>query len=246
MTCPASSCITSPPTSFWVWQVNKMDCLVWLAAFLGTMFAGVEIGLAISIGLAVLLVVMESAFPHTAILGRIPGTTVYRNLKQYPNAEAFPGILLYRIDAPLYFANVNYIRDQLRGYILEAQAGSTGSLVQYVIIEMSPMSHIDATGLSALMEIIQELEEQGIQLALANPSVSVIRKLELDNIPQRLGREWIFVRMHDALQFCQVSSSALLACMSSVAQVLESQRPAGMCAQRWRRSAHLLQLVLIT
>jgi sulfate transporter 4 len=190
--------------------VNKKDCLVWMAAFLGTMFAGVEIGLAISIGLAVLLVVIESAFPHTAVLGRIPGTTVYRNLKQYPNAEAFPGILLYRVDAPLYFANVNYIRDQLRGYILHnpANVSDDEPAIEYVILEMSPMSHIDATGLSALSEIIEELEEQGIQLALANPSASVIRKLELDNIPERLGREWIFVRMHDAIQFCRVSPRA--------------------------------------
>jgi sulfate transporter 4 len=51
-------------------QVNKKDCLVWMAAFVGTMFAGVEIGLGISIGLAVLLVVIESAFPHTAVLAR--------------------------------------------------------------------------------------------------------------------------------------------------------------------------------
>jgi ABC-type transporter Mla MlaB component len=135
---------------------------------------------------------------------------VYRNLQQYPNAEAFPGILLYRVDAPLYFANVNYIRDQLRGYILHnpANVSDDEPAIQYVIVEMSPMSHIDATGLSALSEIIEELEDQGIQLALANPSASVIQQLELDNIPERLGKEWIFVRMHDAIQFCRVSPRA--------------------------------------
>lgn len=59
-------------------QVNKFDWLVFNAAWLGVMFAGVEKGLAIAIGLSVLIVLYKTGFPHTAVLGRLPGTTVYR------------------------------------------------------------------------------------------------------------------------------------------------------------------------
>ena len=60
-------------------QINKFDWMVFNAAWLGVMFAGVEIGLAISIGLSVLIVLYKTGFPHHAVLGRLPGTTVYRS-----------------------------------------------------------------------------------------------------------------------------------------------------------------------
>ena len=59
-------------------QINKFDWIVFNAAWLGVMFAGVEKGLAIAIGLSVLIVLYKTGFPHTAVLGRLPGTTVYR------------------------------------------------------------------------------------------------------------------------------------------------------------------------
>lgn len=74
-------------------QVHKLDWLVWMVSCLTTLLAGVEIGLAVSIGLALLIVVYESAFPHTALLGRIRETTVYRNVKQYPDAQ----VIAYRL-----------------------------------------------------------------------------------------------------------------------------------------------------
>jgi sulfate transporter 4 len=68
-------------------QVRKLDWVVWMTSFLSTMFLGVEMGLAISIGLALLIVIYESAFPHTALLGRVGNTTIYRNVKQFPNSQ---------------------------------------------------------------------------------------------------------------------------------------------------------------
>eukprot|EP00951_Prasinocladus_malaysianus_P000058 scaffold455_cov45-Prasinocladus_malaysianus.AAC.1 len=93
-----------------LFKVAKLDCLVWVVSFVCTLMLGVEIGLAIAVGLAMLIVIYQSAFPNTAILGRIPRTTVYRNRKQYPEATTVDGVLLIRIDAPIYFANVAYIK----------------------------------------------------------------------------------------------------------------------------------------
>ena len=73
--------------AIYLWKVHRFDFCVWLIACVGTMFLGVEIGLAIAVGVSLLLVIYESAYPHTAVLGRLPGTTVYRNVKQYPEAE---------------------------------------------------------------------------------------------------------------------------------------------------------------
>ena len=75
------------------------------------MFLGVEIGLGVAVILSLLIVLYETAYPHTAVLGRLQGSSVYRNVKQYPEAEHYDGIVICRIDAPLYFANTEYIRE---------------------------------------------------------------------------------------------------------------------------------------
>lgn len=77
-------------------QVRKLDWCVWMCSFLSTMFLGVEIGLAISIGLALMIVIYESAFPHTALLGRVGRTTIYRNVKQFPDSQVGSNTMLER------------------------------------------------------------------------------------------------------------------------------------------------------
>jgi MFS superfamily sulfate permease-like transporter len=74
-----------------LFRVRKLDWAVWMAAFLGTLFLSVEIGLAISIGLALLITVYESAFCHTALLGRVGRTTIYRNVKQFSGSQVVYG-----------------------------------------------------------------------------------------------------------------------------------------------------------
>ncbi len=76
------------PEAIYLWKVYKFDFAVWMLAFFGTLFLGAELGLAMAVGISLLLVIFESAYPHAAVLGRLEGTHVYRNIKQYPTAEA--------------------------------------------------------------------------------------------------------------------------------------------------------------
>ena len=99
------------------------------------MFLGVEIGLAIAVSVSLLIVTYESAYPHTAVLGRLPGTTVYRNIKQYPDAERYDGIVMVRIDAPIYFANTQNVREKIMKYerVAEQQMVETNGSVKYMV-----------------------------------------------------------------------------------------------------------------
>ncbi|XP_020680810.1 sulfate transporter 4.1, chloroplastic-like isoform X3 [Dendrobium catenatum] len=103
----------------------------------------------ISVGISLVssslaFVIHESANPHIAVLGRLPGTTVYRTIEQYPEAYVYIGIVVVRIDAPLYFANISYIKDRLRQYELivsgSAWNGSSDEKIYFVIIEMARKS----------------------------------------------------------------------------------------------------------
>lgn len=192
--------------AIYLWKVHRFDFSVWLIACLGTLFLGVEIGLAIAVGVSLLLVIYESAYPHTAVLGRLPGTTVYRNVKQYPEAERYEGVVMVRIDAPIYFANTQNVRERIEKYhaVAEAELEERGNAhgVQYIILELGPVSHVDSSALHILNDMLHSYQEQGIQLCLANPSPEVMERFLRSGFAKEVGRDYIFVAIQDALNWC--------------------------------------------
>jgi sulfate transporter 4 len=169
------------------------------------MFLGVEIGLAIAVGVSLLLITYESAYPHTAQLGRLPGSTVYRNIKQYPSAERYDGIVMVRIDAPIYFANTDNVRCKLQKYEQLAEeelAARNAGEVKFIILELSPVSHVDSSALHILQDMTKTYKERGIRMLFSNPSVKVMDSFVKSKLADEVGREHIFVTIHDAVNWC--------------------------------------------
>jgi len=102
-----------------LWKVKKADCLLWFIAFLGTLFLGVQIGLIVSVSCSLALVVIESIRPQISVLWKLPGTAIYRNIKQESYGQFVYGVLIVRIGSSMYFANVAYIRDYILKMIKE-------------------------------------------------------------------------------------------------------------------------------
>ena len=201
-----------------LWRVRKLDFALWFCSFFGTLLLGVELGIAISVTLSLVFVIYETARPHTAILGKLPGISVYRSVVQYPQAETHEGIVIIRIDAPLYFANVDYAKDRLREFEYLSyymHKGDSQSKIKgvphFVILEMGPMASIDSTGLHALSEIVREYKGRGVQLCLSNPNGMVLRALERADVITSVGRDWVFTRVVDAVAACQMAMLELAA-----------------------------------
>lgn len=193
------------PEAIYLYKVHKFDFMVWLTACLGTMFLGVEVGLAIAVGVSLLIVIYESAYPHTSVLGRLPGTAHYRNVKQYQDAEVYDGIVIMRIDAPLYFANAQNMRDKIRKYRLQAEdrAARDGTHpVQYLVLELGPVSHVDTSALHILEDMHVNYSNRNQQLVFCNPSLNVMGNLVSSGLADKVGREFIFPSVHDAVQQC--------------------------------------------
>mmetsp|Transcript_30585 Transcript_30585/g.45584 ORF Transcript_30585/g.45584 Transcript_30585/m.45584 type:complete len:729 (-) Transcript_30585:804-2990(-) len=185
--------------AIYLWKVHKFDFGVWMVAFLGTLFLGVELGLGLAVCLSLLLVIFESAYPHTAILGRLPGTTQYRNIKNYRQAELYDGILVVRVDAPIYFANAQNIRDKVRKY--EQRAGKNKK-IQYIIIEFSAVAHVDTSALHVLHEMHKTYHKRNIRLCITNPNAKVMQRLQQSGLTDEITLDQIFVSTHDALIHC--------------------------------------------
>ncbi|THF97391.1 hypothetical protein TEA_023748 [Camellia sinensis var. sinensis] len=158
------------------------------------------------VGVSLAFVIHESANPHVAVLGRLPGTTIYRNVQQYPEAYTYNGIVVVRIDAPIYFANISYIKDRLREFEFEVDKstnrGPEVERVYFVIIEMAPVTYIDSSAVQALKDLHQEYKSRDIQMAIANPNREVLLALTRSGVVELIGKEWFFVRVHDAVQVC--------------------------------------------
>ncbi|KAL9810216.1 Sulfate transporter 4.1 [Arabidopsis thaliana] len=192
--------------AIFLWRVDKRDFSLWTITSTITLFFGIEIGVLVGVGFSLAFVIHESANPHIAVLGRLPGTTVYRNIKQYPEAYTYNGIVIVRIDSPIYFANISYIKDRLREYEVAVDKYTNRGLevdrINFVILEMSPVTHIDSSAVEALKELYQEYKTRDIQLAISNPNKDVHLTIARSGMVELVGKEWFFVRVHDAVQVC--------------------------------------------
>jgi len=139
------------------------------------------------------------------VVGRLPGTSVYRNIKQYPQAELYDGLIVVRIDAPLFFASAQNVRDKIRKYRLRAErklAEEGSGELKYLIIELTPVSHIDTSALHILEDMLVNYSSRGQQLVFSNPSLSVMQRMVSSGFADRVGRQHFFSCSHDAVNWC--------------------------------------------
>ncbi|KAE8681715.1 Sulfate transporter 3.1 [Hibiscus syriacus] len=177
-----------------LWKVDKFDFMVCMGAYLGVVFASVEVGLVIAVAISVLRLLLFVARPRTFVLGNIPNSTIYRNVEQYPTTDSVPGILILEIDAPIYFANASYLRERLKS------AGETS--LQYVILHMTAVGNIDTSGISMLEEVKKTTDRRGLKLVFANPGSEVMKKLNKSKFIETIGQEWIYLTVGEAVEAC--------------------------------------------
>jgi high affinity sulfate transporter 1 len=145
-----------------LWRVNRIDFALAASAFAGVTVVGVIEGIGIAIGLSVLVLLWRAWHPYDAVLGRITGRKGYHDTDRHPDARQVPGLLLYRFDAPLFFANA----DVFRGRLLRAIEDS-GEPVRRIVVAAEPMTDVDSTGADLLVELLDQLDGMGVELAFA-------------------------------------------------------------------------------
>ncbi|QDZ24035.1 sulfate permease [Chloropicon primus] len=195
-----------------LYKTHGRDLFLWFAALVGTLVLGVELGIAVSVAASLAVIIYEIAQPHTAVLGQIPGTFVYRSIRQYPEARVHDHINILRIDAPLYFPNVAFVKDKVRRVCLGVSDNvevmpeeKRLNPPKFVIIEMGPVLNCDSSGAHALKNIVEGCKKNDVQICLSNPNGNVLRVLEKAGVINAMGRDWLFLRVHEAVQACLLS-----------------------------------------
>jgi high affinity sulfate transporter 1 len=181
-----SAAITLVDVPFMVrlWRIGSGEFWLSLASLLGVAFIGVIQGVFFAVALSLLAFVRRAWAPHDAVLGRADGVKGYHDLTFYPEARQVPGLLLYRFDAPLFFANADVFRIRVHERIDAAEHPT-----RWVVIAAEPITDIDTTAAAALDELIEELEGRRITLAFAELK---------DPVRERLRRYGALERIPDA------------------------------------------------
>ncbi len=171
------------------------EAVIMTAAFAGVVVFDLLIGIAVAVALSVADLFRRIARAHDAILGRVPGIAGLHDIDDYPEATTVPGLVVYRYDAPLCFANADHVREQ----VLDAVAAEHHP-VEWVLLNMEANVEIDLTALAMLEDLRVELGERDIVLALARVKQDLLVYLDRVGLTDRIGAERIFHTLPTALE----------------------------------------------
>jgi len=176
-----------------LWRVDRADLALMGLTFVATLTLGIEQGILAGVGASLLWFVWRMSRPHVAVLGRLPGTTVYRNVERYPEAETTPGLVAVRVDAPLFFANTAFLKQALE-HVVSGQAALTD-----LVIDAKPIGSVDSQALDTLAETVDALQRRGITIWMAGVRGPVRDALKAVGIWDRIGAEHFVERVHEAV-----------------------------------------------
>jgi len=165
-----------------IFRIQQWEFWLSIVCFVGVAVFGVIPGIGIAIVIAVIEFLWDGWRPHYAVLARVDGIRGYHDIKRYPNARRIPGLVLFRWDAPLFFANAELFHQRM----LEAIAGSP-TQVRRIIVTAEPVTSIDVTSADMLAELEHSLTESGIELRFAEVKDPVKDKLKRFELFERFG-----------------------------------------------------------
>lgn len=172
------------------WDYSKADFAAVAITLVGTLLLGVETGIAMGVGASILLFLYRSSRPHAAIVGQVPGTEHYRNVKRH-KVETQPGVLSIRIDESLYFANARYLED----FVAEQTTLVPG--LTDVVLMCSAVNAIDMSALESLEAIQHRLRDMGVRLHLSEVKGPVMDRLARTEFIDRLAGD-VHLSQHQA------------------------------------------------
>ena len=170
-----------------LYQVRRGEFVLAVVCFLGVALIGVIQGIFIAVGLALLGFIWRAWRPYDAVLGRVEGLKGYHDVTRYPEAKRIPGLVLFRWDAPLFFANAEVFREHVLQAIADAPTPT-----KWVVVAAEPVTDIDVTAAEALSALDDDLQKAGIELCFAEMKDPVKDLLKRYGLFTKLGTDLFF------------------------------------------------------
>ena len=170
-----------------LYRVHKTEFALSMACFLGVAVLGVIEGIFIAVALALLDFIRRAWRPYDAVLGRVDDLKGYHDVTRHPDAKRIPGLVLFRWDAPLFFANAEVFADRLRLAI-----ASSPTPVRWAVVAAEPVTDLDTTAADVLRELDEELAAEAVDLRFAEMKGPVKDRLKRYALYERFGDDHFY------------------------------------------------------
>ncbi|MFE6157905.1 SulP family inorganic anion transporter [Streptomyces sp. NPDC056486] len=185
-----------------LWRQRKGECWLSIAALLGVALLGVLPGIAVAVGLSILNVFRRAWWPYSTVLGRVAGLEGYHDVRSHPAAQRLPGLVIFRFDGPLFFANAKSFRDEVLRYTHAEQSP------RRVLIAAEPVTDVDTTAADILEELDAALQELGVGLVFAELKDPVRRKVERYGLARTFDARRFYPTVEAAVEAFRSDSGA--------------------------------------
>jgi high affinity sulfate transporter 1 len=170
-----------------IYRIQQWEFWLSMVCFVGVAVLGVIPGIGLAIAIAIAEFLWDGWRPHSAVLGRAHGVKGYHDITRYPDARRIPGLVLFRWDAPLFFANAEFFKER----VLDAVAKSP-TPVRWLVVAAEPVTSVDVSAGDTVAELDEALHAQGIEFCFAELKDPVKDKLKRFGLFSQLGEQYFF------------------------------------------------------
>ena len=163
-------------------EVNKFEFRAAMIALVGVLFLGILRGVMLAVVASLVMMIRRISRPAASLRGRRPGTDEFVDLERHPDARPVPGVLVYRVDQPLIYFNVDHVRDDVTARVREASPRP-----QRVVLELTLSPNVDAAAVAMLGELEEQLRLLGAELRLAEVHTEALARLRAEGVADRFG-----------------------------------------------------------
>ena len=178
-----------------LWRLRRSEFWLGTVTVASVLVLGMLGGIAFAVGLSLLVTVAKVVRPHTAELGQVEGTDTFRDLERNPDAMPIPGLMIYRVDDEMFFANASFVMRDIRRRLVEADPP-----VSALVFDAEGMSDIDTTAIAQLVDLVNDLDAADVEVSFARVRQPVRDMIERAGLRDRVGEHAVFLEVDDAVQ----------------------------------------------
>jgi SulP family sulfate permease len=179
-----------------LYRQNRNEFALMLVTFIVTLLLGVQYGLLAGVILSIAQVIYNTATPHMTELGSIQGGRLFRNVNRFEDVTIRDDLLIFRFDAPIYFANKDYLLENLYRWMRQRESGALKS----VVFNAESVSSVDSSAILMLLKLVENLKQQGIKLYITNAIGPVRDALANSPMSDYMREDCMFPTIHDAIE----------------------------------------------
>ena len=175
-----------------MWRFRKREVLLALVTLVGTIVLGLIVGIGVAIAISLLEMAQRLARPRDAVLGRVPDLPGMHDTADYPSAETLPGLIIYRYEAPLFFANVGDLRRRVQRVVDKEFAGYPDAPPRWFLFNVEATTEVDVTACDGLRDLYADLAAQGVRLGLVRLRQDLYIPLRKAGVMKLIGDDMVF------------------------------------------------------